>query len=86
MDGIISIVEFNEKLGDFAFLEDQYLGYSPERTEFFENKFVGELKNNSLVNTNQKNFGRTFQIGFSITQGTVGGAIAHNKEIIINDQ
>lgn len=65
VEGERGLGEFDEELGDFAFLEDEYLGYGPKRRKFLKNLFIGQLEYYSLVDTDQKHLARVLLVGFA---------------------
>ena len=65
VEGEWGLGEFDEKLGDFAFLEDEYFGDGPKRRKFLKNLFVGQLEYYSLVDTDQKHLARVLFVGFA---------------------
>lgn len=47
----MSLTILNKEFGDFAFFKNEYFGYGSEGTELLENEVIGELEDDSLVDT-----------------------------------
>lgn len=73
--------EFYKKLSNFPFFKNEDLSNWSKGIEFLKNQVIGQLKNDGLVDANQKDFGRTLSIGLFIAHRAVGSTIAHLSKI-----
>lgn len=76
--------EFDKEFGDFSLLENKNFRNWPEWREFLENYVIGQFENDSLVDTDQKDFGRLLSVGFPVAKTAVRRAMAHIKKLLIN--
>ena len=77
VDSKLSFRELNKEFGDFSFLKNQYLCDRPKWTQFFEDLFICQFEDDSLVDTDQKNSAWVFSVRFPITKPCVRGTSTH---------
>ena len=63
MCSVFDLVEFDEKLGDFALFEDEELLYGAELFEFGPDDVVSDLEDNGVVDADEQHLGGLFVLG-----------------------
>lgn len=75
------MAEFDKKFSNFPFFKNEDLCNWSEGIEFLKNQVIGQLKNDGLVDADQKDSWGTLSIGLFIAHRAVGSTIAHLSKI-----